>query len=112
MEQLSLFDYAESVKARDEAITQVEANAEPAWKTACWTMIHNLACDRAELTTDQIWEALHLAEVEMPHENRAIGALMIRAAKEGWIVATDRYVNSERVACHRRPIRIWKSLIF
>lgn len=109
MSQLSLFD---AIQARDEAIAQVEANAEPAWKQACRDAIRELAICKAEITTDDVWEYLEAEQVELPHEVRAMGALMLQAGRQGLIVATDRYRNSGRVACHARPIRVWASLVF
>lgn len=45
------------------------------------------------------------------HEPRALGALMREAARAGDIEATDAWALSERVACHRRPLRVWRSLL-
>lgn len=108
-EQLSLFD---AMAARDEAIERVEKNAEPVWKEECRSAIRHLAMSKAEITTDDVWEYLADLGVDLPHEVRAIGPMMIRASRDGWITATDRYRNSHRVECHARPIRIWGSLIF
>jgi hypothetical protein len=46
----------------------------------------------------------------MPREPRAIGAMMTNAAKAGVIAPTNRYTPSARPECHRRPVKIWKSL--
>lgn len=109
MSQLSLFD---AIQAREEAIEQVERNAEPEWKQACRDAIRELAIAKAEFTTDEVWEYLEAEQVELPHEVRAMGALMLNAARQGLIVASDRYRNSARVACHARPVRVWVSLCF
>lgn len=112
MNQPTLFDMPTAIEARDEAIERVETNAEPEWKTNCLNAIQQVALVKAEFSTDDVWEYLHQNGIEAPHENRAIGALMIKAGLKGWITTTDRYVNSLRPACHRRPVRVWRSLIF
>lgn len=109
MTQMTIFD---AIEARNEAMSRVERNAEEPWKQACRDAIRQIALDKAEFTTDDVWEYLSDNDVELPHEVRAMGPLMSSAAKQGWIVATDRYRNSTRVACHARPVRIWASLIF
>jgi len=49
--------------------------------------------------------------VEGTHEPRAMGAVMRSLARARVIEATDRTVESVRKANHRRPVRVWKSLI-
>lgn len=112
MNQPSLFDFTEAVAARDEAIERVERNAEPLWKTQATQAIRHLATSRERFSTDDVWEYMHQRGMEMPHENRVMGALMVSASKQNWIARTDNYVNSLRPACHRRPVRVWVSLIF
>ena len=109
-EQLSLLDVIEAETAKSEALERVEANADPSWKKQAMTIVKQLASSRSEFTTDDVWEALFQADVDMPHEPRALGAMMRNCAHEGRIVATDRYVPSARIACHRRPVRVWRSL--
>jgi hypothetical protein len=108
--QPSLFDVPAAIEARDRAIEQVEANAQPAWKLHCEAAIRWLAKTRPEFTTDDVWEMMHQRLNPMPREPRAIGAMMTNAAKAGVIAPTDRYTPSARPECHRRPVKIWKSL--
>jgi predicted nucleic acid-binding Zn ribbon protein len=44
-------------------------------------------------------------------EERALGAIMQRAARQGWIAPTDRTRKSIRPACHARDLRVWRSLL-
>lgn len=112
MNQLSLFDLPEAIEAREEAIARVDAHAEEQWKQACRNAIMEIASIKAEFSTDDIWEFMYQNNIEQPHENRAMGAVIREAHKLGIIKPTDRYVNSLRPECHRRPIKIWLSLIF
>ena len=107
--QPSLFDVPAGIAARDKALAQVEANADPAWKIHARTAIEFLAKTRHEFTTDDVWQHLADRHQEGPREPRALGAMMTTAARDGWIMPTDRYVPSARPDCHRRPIKVWRS---
>lgn len=108
--QPSLFDVPAGIEARDQAIEQVEAHADPTWKLHATAAIRWLARTRPEFTTDDVWQELHVRNHGGPREPRALGALMVAAAKQGLIEPTDRYVPSQRPDCHRRPVKVWRSL--
>ena len=91
---------------RDKAIAQVATNTDPTWATDIENIITRLATDT--FTTDDIWQAATDANLTMPHEPRALGAILHRLARRRIIVATNQYVPSLRPACHRRPIRVWR----
>ena len=109
--QPTLLDEIAAREAANRAIEQVDRAADPAWKKAAMRSVAELAALRPEFTTDDVWESLHRSGQEMPREPRALGAVMRTAAKMGFVEASDRYAQSARVACHRRPIRIWVSRI-
>lgn len=106
--QGDLLDLVAAIDARDEAVTRVGRNADPAWADEVMHLIWVTATSSPDMTTDDIWALLRDTTT---HEPRALGALMKRAAAEGWIAATDTYRPSQRVACHARPVRVWRSLI-
>lgn len=95
---------------RDEAIDQVEEHAQEEWKKAAYNVVVYIAKHRVEFTTDAVWSLLDRISF-VTHENRAMGAIMRRAANRGVCVRTDRTTQSVRPECHRRPIRIWRSLM-
>ena len=102
----------DGIKARDKAIDQVERNADPDWKKEARTAIEVLAASRDEFTTDAVWAVLEKRDVlVITHEKRAMGAIMRSAQKDKWVEGTDRHVLSTRKKCHRRPIRVWRSLV-
>lgn len=92
---------------RDEALERLE-EAHKLWISQALDAVHGLASRRDQLTTDAIWHVVG----SPPKEPRAMGAVMRKAASRGWIKATDRTKLSVRPECHRRPIRIWDSLIY
>lgn len=103
---MNLLDLIAATEARDEALRRVATNTDPTWATDIENIITRLATDT--FTTDDIWQAATDANLDMPHEPRALGAILHRLARRRIIVATNQYVPSLRPACHRRPIRVWR----
>jgi|SRR5215831_6636535 len=109
--QTSFLNPEEGAKQRDHAIAQVEQNASLDWISSAARAIKLLAQGRDKFTTDAVWALLDAWGTLPPHEERAMGAAMRSANRDGLIVATPEHVLSSRPACHRRPIRVWQSLI-
>ena len=107
-ERMNLLDLIAATEARDEALRRVAAATDPSWATDIENIITGLATDT--FTTDDVWQAASDANLDVPHEPRALGAILHRLARQQVIVATDRYVASLRPACHRRPIRVWRKV--
>lgn len=96
---------------REEAIARVREHAPDEWKAAASLAIRFVAARQDEFTTDRVWAVLAERGVTAPAERRAMGAAMRDAAHLGWIAPTNRTEESSRSVCHRRPERIWRSLI-
>ena len=103
-------DLLDALAAQAEAIDRVERHADSDWKRHVLDVIWGLAAFRPELTSDDVWRLLD--DDLGTHEPRALGAMLKKAAAEGWVTATDTYRPSERAACHARPVRVWRSLIY
>lgn len=103
------FDPEESARRREEAIRRVESNADEKWKADAFQAVASIAREQSFLTTDDVWGKV---SGDGTHEPRAMGAIMRQAASAELIEATERYEQSGRVACHRRPLRVWRSLVF
>jgi hypothetical protein len=106
------FDRFGAERARDVSMDQVEAAASLVWQEAAWRAITYIATVRKEFTTDAVWFVLEKWKVEGPREPRAMGPMMRRALNAKLCLATGRFGCSVRVACHRRPITIYESLLF
>lgn len=106
-----IFDAHAARQARDEAVARVDAHAEDAWKLAALDAIYFIARRYDEFTTDAVWWLLAQAEVQAPHEERAMGAVVQSAQRQGWIQRTERTHKSVRPECHTRDLRVWRSLI-
>ena len=97
-------------RAKREAVARVEANANSEWKRRVDSVIRELAAQRHEFTTDDVWERLSDYQ-ESTHERRALGSMMTKAARDGVIVATERYVPSTRRESHANPKRVWRGCL-
>lgn len=102
-----VFDEELAERERDIGIARVEASTDE-WQQEALTTIREIAQRQQAVTTDDVWLELGRDEII---EGRAMGAAMKMAAKLGYIRRTDTTQKSLRVACHRRDIRIWESLL-
>lgn len=109
MAQASLFDIRNVRIAQAQktaAVDRVEAHYA-AWCDLAEAAVMQVIGDgRCEFTTDDVWALLP----PMAVEPRAMGAVMRRLVKAGHIRSTGRWAQSERTACHRRPVRVWEAV--
>jgi hypothetical protein len=98
-------------RGRDEGMARAAAAANPAWVAGVWECIKDIARQQPELSSDDIFRLADERKVEATHENRALGPLMKQAEKEGYIEATQKFIDSERTSKHLSPIRVWRSLV-
>jgi len=101
----------EAERLRDEAIERGWQNAADKFRDHSLQAIIVLAETKYEFTTDDVWEYFGDNEINSTHDGRALGGAMKRAESLGLIIPTDRFVSSERASCHRRPVRVWESLV-
>jgi hypothetical protein len=112
VQQLGLFDAPAGERLREEGIENAGGGAPAVAMAEAVEAVRGLAVARPRFTTDDVWQALQaLGGVTFP-EPRAMGAVMRRAEREEYIRATEAHVLSKRKECHRRPLRVWESVIF
>ena len=99
-----------ALEAQDDALVRVEQHADTDWKAAATTAVYRAARNLSTLTTDDVWDLIPATVTT--HEPRALGAIMTKAARAGWIrLADKRPVKSKRVSRHAGPMSVWESLI-
>ena len=94
--------------AKHEAMGRSEFHADAEWKTAALEAVRLAALHLPKFTTNQVWPMID----KDTHDGRAMGAIMQRAAKQGYIVATNIWLPSDSVTNHARPQRVWRSQIW
>lgn len=107
MTTMNLFDWAEAQRARDAGIQQASDGSSLWWKDRAMEAIRHCAATLAEFTTDDVWRAMGDIQGNGP-DGRAMGAVMLKAQREGIAVPTERFRNSEQVSNHGRPKRLWQ----
>lgn len=100
-------------QAMYQAIAAADAGASETWKVAALQLIVSVCREKGvgqTLTTDDLW--LRLDGTAQTRERRAMGPVMIAAARLGLIRRTGAYVSSNREACNARPVAIWEIVWF
>lgn len=103
MTDLPLFAAA---SARDAALAQVDAGADPRWKALALDAVRRTCEQRAEFISDDVWEVGNLPSTR---EDRALGPVLRQAARQGMCVKTDRVRPSVRSHLSGKPV--WRSLL-
>ena len=92
--------------ARDEAIANGQRGASPEWIEAATKIVTDFAERGLEFSADNIWSVMTEAGVET-FDGRSLGGIFRKAARDGRIRKTGRYVNTIRPEAHARPIPVW-----
>ena len=103
------FDPVRSAQARDEAMVRVERNAHEEWKDVALEAVYQAALVNGKFIVDEVWR--YMPPDVSTHELRAMGAVMKKAAKAGWITGTGEYRPSAKVTTHKGLRHVWRSLI-
>lgn len=101
-----------------EAIGRADAGADPTWKEAALEIIKDIASRRKYLDTDEVFHELAKRGIDT-HERRAMGPVMIKAVKNGWIelqtcthCGTTKVIKqSVRAESHGKDTAVYRSLI-
>ena len=112
IEQLALsFSPAAGAARRDDGINRAGNHADEAWKHAAYRIVTELSHSHKAFTSDEVWQRLTKAGYSTP-EPRAMGAVMLAAARSGLIIKSRSYTPTNRTAANRRPVAIWLSKTF
>lgn len=105
-------EIARGIAGRELGIARATRAANPEWETFMDVAVVEVARRKRWFTADDI-ERLRLAkEGPETHEKRAMSGVMRRAQTAGVCEITNRFEAGVRATCHRRPQRVWRSLIF
>jgi hypothetical protein len=106
-------EHAAALEARDLGMERAERGASPEWRETMFELVEQVARQHPTFTTDGVFEALwNIPEDERPTtpEGRALGPVMIRAAKAGICSKADMPARlSRRRSRHAAPLNVWRS---
>lgn len=97
----------DAARRRNAALIQVEQGADPDWMATAWDALVHYLETHPEWFADDFWAA---TTVERPRESRALGPLVLRAAREGLMVKSGRFRKS--VASNMTEKPIWESNVY
>lgn len=95
-----------SGQRRDHALAAVEAAADPDWMAQAWDVLVEYLRTHAEFFVDDFWNDTGLAK---PREARALGPLVMRAARQDLMVKSGVFRKSTASNMTEKPV--WRSLI-
>jgi hypothetical protein len=107
MEHPNLFD---AIAERDAAINSVEGNTDSNWLRAANMAVEWLAKSAVNgFTSDDVWAQLETYGMTgQVHDNRALGPVILRCARNNLIMDTGQYRPSKRRHC--APIKVWRGI--
>lgn len=97
---------AQATAQRDAALEQVEAASDPEWRDRALEAIRRTCLALETFIGDDVWT---VGELDRPRESRALGPVILEAARRGWCVRTDRMRPSVQGHMCGRPV--WRSLL-
>lgn len=92
---------------RDTAIAAVEANADDDWLTEAYDELVRYLQRHPEFFVDDWWAETQIAE---PRESRALGPVVMRAARAGLMIKSGSFRKSIRSNMTEKPV--WLSQIY
>jgi hypothetical protein len=98
----------EGERLREQAIEDVELGNVGFVQRAVQAVLQ-VAQRELEFTSDDVWFELGAGSGDA--EPRAMGAVMRNAGQLGYCEPINAWRLSRRAACHRRPVRVWRSLL-
>jgi len=91
--------------AKLEGVAHAETGSGAEWQALALAHVKRLAESHAFLVSDDLW-ASGLTE---PGDSRALGAVMVKAKRLGYVAPTLQFVLTHQVSRHHAPIRVWRS---
>lgn len=96
---------------REDAIRRADAGATWQWKEAALQAIRRVAERKATLTSEDVWD--EGLTCEGAGDGDALGPVMRKAAKLGYIKATGQFeIKTKRAQRHNNPKRVWASCLY
>jgi uracil-DNA glycosylase len=94
-------------QARDVAVAQVEAGADPDWLAEAYDELVRYLRHNPEFFVDDFWQR---TQIQRPRESRALGPVVMKAAREGLMEKSGEFRKS--VASNMTEKPVWRSLIY
>jgi uracil-DNA glycosylase family 4 len=103
----ALRDATDVKMAKDAGVELAEMGADPEWLERAWDALVMYLETHEEFHVDAFWEKTGL---DRPREARALGPLVLRAAKQGMMEKTGEFRSSTSSNGSEKPV--WASKLF
>jgi hypothetical protein len=102
--------YQDGLEGKKEGMARVARHANPAWLRGADHCARLTVRDRYEFTADDVHDLMQILYPGVKtHDDRAMGPVIGKLAKEGLIVKSDRLpVPSRRGKRHAGPCTVWR----
>jgi hypothetical protein len=90
---------------REDGIRRADDHADEDWKEAAFRALSSYLRTHPTLFCDDLWE-----HIERPRESRALGPVILRAARERLMVRSGEYRKSVASNLSEKPV--WRSLVY
>jgi len=111
-EEADMFAQAEEgERLKREGMATAELHATQRWTQAAYDAVVFVSGLMPEFTSDDVWAALVQGghdPLETERNGKALGAVMLRAAREKLITKTGAVRNSTRPSLHASPRTVWR----
>lgn len=101
-------------RRRDRGIERAATGAaqvDAEWAERMFEAVAICATALPEFICDDVWTFASAEDRAFPRP-KALGAVILRAARRGWIARTDRVRLTANARRHRSPVPVWRSLIW
>lgn len=103
-------DYEDIYSVTEASIAQSDRARSERWKQIVLAAIWAIAKCQEQVLVEDVRDYLGPRFLgDSPH---TLGPVMRRAAQEGWVEFRHEYTTSTLSNQHRRPVRVWQSLIY
>jgi hypothetical protein len=97
----------------EAGVARVEAHVASEMADAMRLVVAAVARRQPFLTSDDIWATARMLDVDLSQANpSALGGAFRSVARDGLILLTDERRESQRPPQHRKPLRVWRSLVY
>jgi len=104
-------DLMEGEVLKVAGMATAELHASERWMASAMVAVLLCADTLPDFTSDDVWDVLRhwkTDPLETERNPKALGAVMLKAAKRGWIVKTGTVRNSTRKSLHASPRTVWR----
>ena len=89
-----------------------EEGADDEWHAFMLAAVREIASRQEYFASDDVERLRVERNGPATHEKRAFGPLIMNAKRAGICTPTTTFDRSTQVVAHRRPMRVWRSLIY